>query len=105
MCIRDSSCLTCSALPRRMWGKGRFPFMAGGAIMSNRSSRLRLDQLEDRTVPSSPGDVDWLRQFGSLLGLQAPDPARAVVVAGSNVFVAGDELTGIGFESVAFLRK
>lgn len=68
-------------------------------------ARLRLHQLEDRIVPSSPGDIDWLRQFGSLLGLQAPDPARAVVVAGGNVYVAGDELTGTGNTSLAFLRK
>jgi hypothetical protein len=30
---------------------------------------LHLDQLEDRTVPSGPGDIDWLRQFGSLARL------------------------------------
>ena len=58
--------------------------------MKLRSKRLHLLQLEDRIVPSSPGDIDWLRQFGSLSGGAPPDPARAVVVSGGNVYVAGE---------------
>ena len=53
--------------------------------------RLRLERLEDRAVPSAPGDIDWLRQFGSdLTGSgQGLDPARAVAADGS-VYVVGD---------------
>jgi len=57
--------------------------------MKLRKLRLRLDVLEDRTVPAA-GDVDWLRQFGSLMGAIPGDPARAVVVSGGNVYLAGD---------------
>src|SRR5437762_3541924 len=59
--------------------------------MKVRSRRLHLDRLEDRTVPSAPGDIDWLRQFGSdFTGSgQGLDPARAVAADG-NVYVVGD---------------
>ena len=53
--------------------------------MKRSSVRLHLEQLEDRIVPSSPGDIDWLRQFGSGFGGsdQGLDPARAVAADGS----------------------
>ena len=56
--------------------------------MKRTPKRLHLERLEDRTLPSAPGDIEWLRQFGSLAGA-APDPARAVAVVGGNVYVAG----------------
>src|SRR5262245_62886015 len=58
--------------------------------MKRTLKRLHLERLEDRTLPSAPGDIEWLRQFGSLAGAVPGDPARAVVVSGGNVYVAGD---------------
>jgi len=57
--------------------------------MKRNSARLHLEQLEDRTLLSSPGDVEWLRQFGTFRATDQPDPARSVVANGS-VYVAGD---------------
>ena len=50
------------------------------------TSRLRLESLEDRTLPSAPGDIEWLRQFGSFA--PAFDLGRAVDADG-NVYLAG----------------
>src|SRR5262249_15887967 len=59
----------------------------GGAHMRHGTLRLRLDELESRTVLSSPGDIDWLRQIGSTQ--QAIGIGRAVDADG-NVYLAGD---------------
>src|SRR5947207_12941923 len=47
---------------------------------------LHLEQLEDRTLLSGPGDIEWLRQFGSLS--PAGVVGRAVDADGS-VYLAG----------------
>src|SRR5206468_278053 len=63
---------------------------SGGTNMKRRKTQLRLERLEDRTVPSGPGDIDWLRQFGSYSNPgPGQDPARSVVADG-NVYVVGD---------------
>jgi hypothetical protein len=54
--------------------------------MKCKSRRLRLERLESRTVPSAPGDFDWLRQFGSVVGRDDDAPA---VDAHGNLYVAG----------------
>ncbi|HEV3084062.1 MAG TPA: hypothetical protein VGY66_30040, partial [Gemmataceae bacterium] len=54
--------------------------------MKPRPVRLHLEQLEDRTLLSAPGDIDWLRQFGSLTASSAIGRA---VDADGNVFLAG----------------
>jgi hypothetical protein len=54
--------------------------------MKRISRRLRLELLEDRTVPSAPGDIDWVRQFGSAFPVAAR--GRAVDAAG-NIYLAG----------------
>ena len=53
--------------------------------MKSHCRRMRLNELEPRALPSSPGDIDWLRQFGSGFGGsdQGLDPARAVAADGS----------------------
>ena len=56
--------------------------------MKLRSRRLRLDQLEDRVVPSAPGDIDWVRQFGSTVGASAQFGTVAVDSDG-NAYLAG----------------
>src|SRR5256885_16365852 len=59
--------------------------------MKSPARPMRLDELESRTVPSAPGDVDWLRQFGTFGVPDSLDPARSVVADGSgNVYVVGD---------------
>src|SRR5688500_1256411 len=70
--------------------------------MKLRPRRLRLAQLEDRTVPSSPGDIEWVRQFGSFS--QGLAVARAADADGA-VYVAGAiALPGQAFHD-AFVRK
>jgi len=69
--------------------------------------RLRLDELESRTVPSSPGDIDWLRQFGS--SAPAGGQGRAVDADG-NAYVAGQVAGALPGQSSAgdfdaFVRK
>jgi uncharacterized protein (UPF0548 family) len=44
-----------------------------------------VEQLEDRVVPSGPGDLLWARQFGS----QVDDIAMGVSANGSGAYVAG----------------
>ena len=69
--------------------------------------RLLLEPLEDRNLLSGPGDIEWLRQFGSLSAGQ--EIARAVGADGS-VYVAGETdgvfpgQTGAGDDDV-FVRK
>src|SRR5438552_8346442 len=82
--------------------------------MKRNSVRLHLEQLEDRTVLSGPGDIEWVRQFGTFRATDQPDPARSVVADGS-VYVAGDipgfylpalpGQTGAGGLSDAYVRK
>src|SRR5205814_928429 len=52
---------------------------SGGDPMKSHCRRMRLNELEPRALPSSPGDIDWLRQFGSGFGGsdQGLDPAAA----------------------------
>jgi hypothetical protein len=75
--------------------------------VTTRAPRLRLHELEDRTVPAA-GDVEWLRQFGGAAPGQF-DVCRAVDAAG-NVYVAGQVRgalpgqTYAGFDDV-FVRK
>jgi hypothetical protein len=52
-----------------------------------RRPRMHLEQLEDRTVPSSPGDIEWVRQFGSLR--PASGGGGRAVDADGNVYIAG----------------
>jgi hypothetical protein len=64
--------------------------------MKRRSLRLQLEHLEDRTLLSSPGDVEWVREFGSFRTPEHLDPARSVVADGhGNVYVAGS-VEGMG---------
>src|SRR5436190_1126535 len=80
--------------------------------MKRSSVRLHLEQLEDRIVPSSPGDIDWLREFGSFRVPEHLDPARSVVANG-DVYVAGSVdgtgalpgQTGSGGQIDAYVRK
>src|SRR6476660_8751139 len=69
--------------------------------------RMRLERLEERTVPSAPGEIDWLRQLGSTL--PAGIEGRSVDADG-NIFVAGkvgsalpDQTWAGNFD--AFVRK
>jgi Bacterial Ig-like domain (group 3)/SdrD B-like domain/Beta-propeller repeat len=57
--------------------------------MKPRTRRLRLDRLESRALPSSPGDIDWVHQFGSF-DPAIRDPVRGVATAAGNVYVVGD---------------
>src|SRR5262245_10036729 len=70
------------------------PFPAsfsGGTTMKRRTTPLRLERLEDRTVPSNPGDIEWVRQFGGMFLPPGDDPAWAVAADGNgNVYVAGE---------------
>src|SRR5712692_6583304 len=80
--------------------------------MKQRSVRLHLEQLEDRTLLSSPGDIEWLHQFGSLRVPDHLDPARSVVANG-DIYVAGSVdgmgalpgQTGSGGQIDAYVRK
>src|SRR5262245_33453980 len=82
---------------------------SGGMNMRRNSIRLHLTQLEDRTVPSSPGDIEWLAQIGSSTPPPGDDPARAADSDG-NIYVAGDLFNVLprqaSFGAVdAYLRK
>src|SRR5262245_32609222 len=72
-----------------------------------RRPTLHLERLEDRSLLSGPGDIEWLRQAGSVL--PGTGFARAVDADG-NVYVGGN-VSGIlpGEQSSgsndAFLRK
>src|SRR5258708_3382605 len=82
--------------------------------MKRSSVRLHLERLEDRTLLSSPGDVEWLREFGSFRVPEHLDPARSVVADGhGNVYVAGSVegtaalpgQTGSGGQFDTYVRK
>src|SRR5262249_16051469 len=67
------------------------PSTSEGTNMIRRTTRLNLERLEDRTVPSNPGDIDWVRQFGGMVLPPGDDPAWAVAADGNgNVYVAGE---------------
>ena len=73
-----------------------------------RRPRLRFEQLEDRSLLSAPGDIEWLRQFGGFAPGQF-DVGRAVDADG-NIYMAGNVRgalpgqTYTGFED-DYLRK
>jgi Bacterial Ig-like domain (group 3)/PKD domain/SdrD B-like domain len=74
--------------------------------MRSRSLRLRLNELEDRTVPDA-GDIEWLREFAST----APGGAAGRAVdADGNVYVAGQAFSALPGQTLsgfvdAFVRK
>src|SRR5438874_2112107 len=81
--------------------------------MKRNSRRLRLERLEERIVPSAPGDIDWLRQFGGTpASTNAVDRGSGVSVTPSGLYVAGytvgTTLPGqplVGDRVAAFVRK
>src|SRR5262249_44974136 len=87
-----SCCPLTSPVPRRLPVRHAPNLLSparsgGGPFMKRRSTRLHLQRLEDRTVPSSPGDIEWLRQIDSLPeGSQTPH----AVDASGNFYIGGE---------------
>src|SRR5262245_19168254 len=79
----------------------------GGTNMRLSPRRIQLERLEDRAVPSAPGDIDWLHQVGSVL---AATPLGRAVDGDGNIYLAGTaggalpgQTAAGGFD--AFVRK
>ena len=78
------------------WFRSRYPTRRRSAaartrqrVPARRSHKLHVEPLEYRIVLSGPGDIEWLREFGSTDFEPAGANIRAVDADG-NVYVVGE---------------